>query len=69
MEGVEGSSRRRLYYRPIMTHLENVAVDGFCQILAEIEGKQATQQVTVGINYREGILQTELAEWHDVSRV
>ena len=55
--------------RAFMAHLEDVSADDLRQILAEVEGKQATQRVTVGINYKEGVSQTELAEWYDISRM
>lgn len=52
-----------------MTHLEDISADDLRQILAEVKGKRATQRVTVGINYKEGVSQTELAKWYDVSRM
>jgi hypothetical protein len=35
-----------------MAHLEDVTADDLRQILAEVEGKRATQRVMVGLNYK-----------------
>ncbi|MFB6153644.1 MAG: transposase [Halodesulfurarchaeum sp.] len=47
---------------------ENVSVEELRQYLTEVEGKTATQRIMVGINHKEGIPQTTLADWYDVSR-
>jgi transposase len=50
-----------------MAHLEEIAADDLRQILAEVEGKQATQRVMVGLNYKNGQTQAELAEIYGVT--
>ncbi|MFB6202505.1 MAG: helix-turn-helix domain-containing protein [Halorhabdus sp.] len=47
---------------------ENVTVEELRHYLTEVEGKTATQRIMVGINHKEGIPQTKLADWYDVSR-
>ncbi|WP_424004743.1 helix-turn-helix domain-containing protein [Haloarcula salina] len=47
---------------------ETVSVEELRSYLREVEGKTATQRITVGINHKEGVSQTELADWYDVSR-
>jgi len=47
---------------------ENVTVEELRAYLRDVEGKTATQRITVGINHKEGVSQTELADWYDVSR-
>lgn len=46
----------------------NVSVEELRQYLTDVEGKTATQRIMVGINHKEGVPQTELADWYDVSR-
>ena len=50
-----------------MGHLEDVTADDLRQILAAVEGKQATQRVMVGLNYKAGLAQRELAEMYGVT--
>ncbi|ERJ05596.1 hypothetical protein HLRTI_002406 [Halorhabdus tiamatea SARL4B] len=47
---------------------ENVSVEELREYLTEVDGKTATQRIMVGINHKEGIPQTQLADWYDVSR-
>lgn len=47
---------------------EQVGVDELRSYLTAVEGKTATQRIMVGINHKEGVTQTELADWYDVSR-
>jgi len=47
---------------------ENVSVAALREYLTEVEGKTATKRIMVGINHKEGVPQTELADWYDVSR-
>lgn len=47
-----------------MAHLEDVSADDLREILAEVEGKRATQRVMVGLNYKEGISQRRLARMY-----
>jgi len=50
------------------TRPENVSVEELREYLTEVEGKTAAQRIMVGINHKEGIPQTQLADWYDVSR-
>lgn len=50
-----------------MAHLEGVTGNDLRNILAEVDGKQATQRIMMGIAYKEGISQTKLAEMYGVS--
>ncbi|WP_136689494.1 helix-turn-helix domain-containing protein [Halorhabdus amylolytica] len=47
---------------------KNVTVEELRDYLTEVEGKTATQRIMVGINHKEGIPQTKLADWYNVSR-
>lgn len=51
-----------------MARLENVSTDELRDYLAEVEQKRPAIRLIVGINYKEGVSQTELAEWYGVSR-
>lgn len=51
-----------------MSRLENVSVATLRQALRDAEGATATLRIVVGINYKEGVSQTDLARWYDVSR-
>jgi transposase len=51
-----------------MDHLANVSVEQLQQALEAVEGKKATLRLTAAIAYKNGISQTELAEWYDVQR-
>jgi len=51
-----------------MEHLANVSVEQLQQTLDDVEGKKATLRLTAAIAYKNGITQTELAEWYDVQR-
>lgn len=51
-----------------MEHLDDVAVEELQRALDEVEGKRETQRLTAAIAYKNGITQTELAEWFDVQR-
>ena len=51
-----------------MGRLEAVSTDELRDYLDEVEQKRPTLRLVVGINYKEGVSQTELAEWYDVSR-
>lgn len=51
-----------------MARLENISADQLRDFLDEVDGKQATLRVVAGINYKEGVTQTDLADWYGVSR-
>lgn len=50
-----------------MDHLEEISLKELQQALANV-GKKPTQRLTAAIAYKNGISQTELAEWYDVQR-
>lgn len=51
-----------------MDHLEEISIDELHRALDAVEGKKATQRLTAAIAYKNGVSQTELAEWYDVRR-
>ena len=52
-----------------MTHLESVSVDDLRQILAEVEGEDATKRVMVALNYKheDDVTQSDLADRYGMS--
>lgn len=51
-----------------MGHLEGISVEDLHEALEEVEGKRPTQRLLAAIAYKNGVTQTELAEWHGVRR-
>jgi len=51
-----------------MGHLDDIAVEDLQQALDEVEGKKPAQRLIAAIAYKNGISQTELAEWYGVQR-
>ena len=51
-----------------MEHLENITVEDLQQALDNVEGKKPTQRLLAAIAYKNGVPQTELADWYDVER-
>ena len=51
-----------------MGRLEGVSTDELREYLGEVETKRPTLRLVVGINYKEGVSQSDLAEWYGVSR-
>lgn len=51
-----------------MERLENVSADELRTHLDAVENKRPALRIVVGINYKHGVSQTELAEWYGVSR-
>lgn len=51
-----------------MERLEEISVEELQDALDNVEGKKPTQRLLAAIAYKNGITQTELAEWHDVER-
>jgi transposase len=51
-----------------MDHLDEISVEDLHRALDEVEGKKPTQRLTAAIAYKNGVSQTELAEWYDVQR-
>lgn len=51
-----------------MGRLDEISHERLAEALEEVESKRATLRVVVGINYKQGISQTSLADWYGVSR-
>jgi transposase len=51
-----------------MDHLDEISVEELQDALDNVEGKKPTQRLLAAIAYKNGITQTELAEWHDTGR-
>lgn len=51
-----------------MTRLTDVSVEQLQRALDDASGKRPTQRLTAAIAYKNGVTQTELAGWFDVSR-
>lgn len=51
-----------------MGRLEHVTVEQLRDHLDDVGAKRPTLRLVVGINYKEGVSQTDLAEWYGVSR-
>nr|WP_083252634.1 helix-turn-helix domain-containing protein [Haladaptatus sp. W1] len=51
-----------------MNNLDEISIEELQKALDKVEGKKATQRLTAAIAYKNGISQTELAEWYGVQR-
>ena len=51
-----------------MDHLEEISVEELQRALDNFEGNKPTQRLTAAIAYKNGVTQTELAEWYGVER-
>lgn len=51
-----------------MEHLDEISVEDLQQALDNVEGKKPTQRLLAAIMYKNGVSQTEIAEWYDVER-
>ncbi|GAA0249672.1 hypothetical protein GCM10009000_077400 [Halobacterium noricense] len=51
-----------------MDHLDKISVRDLQQALDEVEGKKPTQRLMAAIAYKNGVSQTELAEWYGIQR-
>jgi len=51
-----------------MARLENVSVEQLQEALESVDDQTATLRIVTGINYKNGVTQTELADWYNVSR-
>lgn len=51
-----------------MDHLEEISVEDLQDVLAEVNGKKPAKRILAAIAYKNGITQTELAEWYGVER-
>jgi len=51
-----------------MDHIEEIGLDELHEALEEVEGKRPTQRLLTAIAFKNGVSQTELAEWNDTWR-
>lgn len=51
-----------------MEHLDELSVEELQQALDNVEGKKPAQRLIAAIAYKNGVTQTELAEWYGVER-
>jgi transposase len=51
-----------------MDHLDEISVEELQDALDNVEGKKATQRLLAAIAHKNGVTQTELAEWHGTGR-
>jgi transposase len=51
-----------------MEHLDEISVEELQDALDNVEGNKPTQRLLAAIAYKNGVTQTELAEWYDVQR-
>jgi len=51
-----------------MNHLDEISVEELQDALDNVDGKNPTQRLLAAIAYKNGVTQTELAEWYDVQR-
>jgi len=51
-----------------MDHLDEISVEELHDALDSVEGKKPTQRLLAAIAYKNGVTQTELAEWHNTGR-
>lgn len=55
-------------YNQLMEHLTDITVDDIRDALESVEDKTPAQRLFAAIAYKNGITQSELAEWFDVER-
>ena len=51
-----------------MNHLDEITVEELQDALDNVDRKKPTQRLLAAIAYKNGVTQTELAEWYDVQR-
>jgi len=51
-----------------MDHLDDISVKELQDALDSVEGNKPTQRLLAAIAYKNGVTQTELAEWHGTGR-
>ncbi len=51
-----------------MDHLDEFSIEELQDALDNVEGNKPTQRLLAAIAYKNGVTQTELAEWHDTGR-
>ena len=51
-----------------MNHLDDISAEELQDALDNVDEKKPTQRLLAAIAYKNGVTQTELAEWHNVER-
>ena len=51
-----------------MDHLNEISVEELQEALDNVDGNKPTQRLLAAIAYKNGVTQTELAEWYDTER-
>lgn len=51
-----------------MKHLDEIPIEDLQRALDDVERAKPAQRLLAAIAYKNGVTQTELAEWHDVQR-
>ena len=51
-----------------MDHLDEISIEELQEALDNVGGKKPTERLLAAIAYKNGVTQTELAEWHDTGR-
>jgi len=51
-----------------MDHFDEITVEELQDALDKVDGNKPTQRLLAAIAYKNGVTQTELAEWYDVQR-
>lgn len=51
-----------------MDHLDDISIEELQDALDNVDGKKPTKRLLAAIAYKNGVTQTELAEWYDVER-
>jgi hypothetical protein len=51
-----------------INYLDDISVGELQDALGKVEGNKPTQRLLTAIAYKNGVTQTELAEWHDTGR-
>jgi len=51
-----------------MDHLDEISVEELQDALDNVERKKPAQRLLAAVAYKNGVTQTELAEWHDTGR-
>jgi chromosome segregation and condensation protein ScpB len=52
----------------VVNHLDGISVEELQDALGNVDGKEPAQRLLAAIAYKNGVTQTELAEWYDVQR-
>ena len=53
---------------PVIDQLNEISVEELQEALDNVDGNKPTQRLLAAIAYKNGVTQTELAEWYDTER-